>query len=107
MSLVSDAVVIFLSPIVVLVPKGRFLGCVTVSFSELYDFAVDKVSLNKQVTRHLYDQYNFTINKHTANEKIILPYRAALCLLLGASYFPFLDPNSELFVFFRICSFFL
>jgi hypothetical protein len=72
MSSLSDAVVTFLIPIVVLDPKGRFLDCATVSFSERYDFPVDKLSLNKQVTLHLYDQYTFTINKNSANEKIAL-----------------------------------
>ena len=83
-----------------LAPKGLNLGCATVSLSERYDFAVHRVSLNKQITHHLYDQYTVTINKHSANEKITLHYRATLCLIQGASHFPFLNPNSEMFVFF-------
>jgi hypothetical protein len=106
-SLSSKATVTFFSPIVMLAPKGRYFGFAIVSFSERYNFAVEKVSLNKQVTHHLYDRYTFTINKYTANKKVTLQYRAAFCLLQRAPHFPFLNPNSELFVLFRIRSFFL
>jgi hypothetical protein len=40
MPLLSDAVVIFLSSVVVLSPNGQFLDCATITFNKRYVFGI-------------------------------------------------------------------